>query len=199
MAAILACYAPQAEFCYYPRRFFATRIFTMTFTDTHRRIVLAVSGLASWASIAFAYYYLEKTLYLTPCNLCMMQRLAFALIGFFFLLDAIFWPTYPAARFLMRLFKYLSVFFGIGLAARHLYIQSLPPDQVPACGFDFYTMMDRAPNVFKGLIEAMHGDGDCAIPDTFLGLRIPVWSMILFIGLLVICVVCERAKRQRDY
>jgi len=59
--------------------------------------VLAVSGLASWASIAFAYYYLEKTLYLTPCNLCMMQRLAFALIGFFFLLDAIFWPTHPAA------------------------------------------------------------------------------------------------------
>ena len=145
----------------------------MTFTDTHRRIVLAVSGLASWASIAFAYYYLEKTLYLTPCNLCMMQRLAFALIGFFFLLDAIFWPQQLVARYLMRLFKYLSVFFGIGLA--------------------------RAPNVFKGLIEAMHGDGDCAIPDTFLGLRIPVWSMILFIGLLVICVVCERAKRQWDY
>lgn len=199
MAAILACYAPQVEFCYYPRRFFATRIFTMTFTDTHRRIVLAVSGLASWASIAFAYYYLEKTLYLTPCNLCMMQRLAFALIGFFFLLDAIFWPQQLVARYLMRLFKYLSVFFGIGLAARHLYIQSLPPDQVPACGFDFYTMMDRAPNVFKGLIEAMHGDGDCAIRDTVFGLRIPVWSMILFIGSLVICVVCERAKRQRDY
>ncbi|RKV64836.1 MAG: disulfide bond formation protein B, partial [Neisseria sp.] len=30
MAAILACYAPQVEFCYYPRRFFATRIFIMT-------------------------------------------------------------------------------------------------------------------------------------------------------------------------
>ena len=45
----------------------------------------------------------------------------------------------------------------------------------------------------------MHGDGDCAIRDTVFGLRIPVWSMMLFIGLLVICVVCERAKRQRDY
>jgi disulfide bond formation protein B len=99
----------------------------------------------------------------------------------------------------MRLFKYLSIFFGIGLAARHLYIQSLPPDQVPACGFDFYTMMEKAPSVFHGLIKAMHGDGDCAIRDTVFGLRIPVWSMMLFIGLLVICVVCERAKRQRDY
>jgi disulfide bond formation protein B (disulfide oxidoreductase) len=171
----------------------------MTFTDTHRRIALAVSGLASWASIAFAYYYLEKTLYLTPCNLCMVQRLAFALIGFFFLLDAVCWPSRPAARFLMRLFKYLSVFFGIGLAARHLYIQSLPPDQAPtSCGFDFYTMMEKAPSIFHGLAEAMRGDGDCAIPDTFLGLRIPVWSMILFVGLLVVCVVCERAKAARN-
>ena len=171
----------------------------MTLTDKHRRLVLATCGLAAWGSIAFAYFYLERTLWLTPCNLCMMQRLAFGLIGFFFLLDAICWPSQPVARFLLRLCKYFSIFFGIGLAARHLYIQSLPADKVPACGFDFYTMMDRAPNVFKGLIEAMHGDGDCAIPDTFLGLRIPVWSMILFIGLLVICVVCERAKRQWDY
>ena len=171
----------------------------MTFTDTHRRIVLAVSGLASWASIAFAYYYLEKNAVSHA-----VQPLHDAAAGvrahwLFLLAGRHFWPQQLVARYLMRLFKYLSVFFGIGLAARHLYIQSLPPDQVPACGFDFYTMMDRAPNVFKGLIEAMHGDGDCAIPDTFLGLRIPVWSMILFIGLLVICVVCERAKRQRDY
>ena len=170
----------------------------MTITDNHRRIVLAVSGLASWTSIAFAYFYLEKTLYLTPCNLCMVQRLAFALIGFFFLWDAIFWPARPVARYLLRLCKYASVFFGIGLAARHLYIQSLPPDQVPACGFDFYTLMDRAPNIFKGLLEAMHGDGDCAILDTFLGLRIPVWSMILFVGLLFVCVLCERGKVRRS-
>ena len=170
----------------------------MTFTDTHRRLTLAVCGLASWASIAFAYYYLEKTLYLTPCNLCMMQRLAFALIGFFCLLDAIFWPQRPVARYLMRLFKYLSVFFGIGLAARHLYIQSLPPDQVPACGFDFYTMMEKAPSVFHGFLKAMQGDGDCAIRDTVFGLRIPVWSMILFIGLLFVCIFCERSKTSRN-
>ena len=163
----------------------------MNFTDTHRRIVLAVCGLASWASIAFAYFYLEKTLWLTPCNLCMMQRLAFGLIGFFFLLDAICWPGRPATRFLMRLGKYLSIFFGIGLAARHLYIQ------VPACGFDFYTTLDKN-GFWGGLLTAMHGDGDCATRDLFLGLRIPVWSMLLFVGLLLICVIFERGKPARN-
>ncbi|MDO4643858.1 MAG: disulfide bond formation protein B [Cardiobacteriaceae bacterium] len=177
----------------------------MTITDTHRRLALTISGLGAWASIAFAYYYLEKTLYLTPCNLCMMQRLAFALIGFFFLLDAACWPRSTVGRYLLRLFKYLSIFFGIGLAARHLYIQSLPAEEVPACGFDFYTMMDKSPTIFHGLLKAMHGDGDCAVPDTvfqgtmlqnsLLDLRIPVWSMILFVGLLLICVLCERPKK----
>ena len=165
----------------------------MTFTDTHRRAALAICGLASWASIAFAYFYLERTLWLTPCNLCMMQRLAFGLIGFFFLLDAICWPSRPATRFLMRLGKYLSIFFGIGLAARHLYIQSLPADQVPACGFEFYTTLDKN-GFWGGLLTAMQGDGDCAARDLFLGLRIPVWSMMLFIGLLLVCVICERNK-----
>ena len=44
----------------------------------------------------------------------------------------------------------------------------------------------------------MQGDGDCAIRDTVFGLRIPVWSMILFIGLLFICIFCERSKTSRN-
>ena len=168
----------------------------MSFTNTHRRIALAFCGLASWASIAFSYFYLEKTLYLMPCNLCMMQRLAFALIGFFFLLDAICWPSQSVACFFMRLFKYLSILFGIGLAARHLYIQSLPIDQVPACGFDFYGTLDQN-GIWAGLFKAMQGDGDCATRDMVFGLRIPVWSMMLFTGLLLVCVICERNKTAR--
>ena len=93
----------------------------------------------------------------------------------------------------MRLGKYLSIFFGIGLAARHLYIQSLPADQVPTCGFDFYATLDKN-GFWGGLLTAMQGDGDCATRDLFLGLRIPVWSMMLFIGLLLVCAICERNK-----
>lgn len=90
-----------------------------------------------FASVAFSYFYLEKTLYLNPCPLCMMQRLAFILVGIMFVLDAALWPQGTVGRVLMKSGKYLSIFFGVGLAARHLYIQSLPADQVPACGLDF--------------------------------------------------------------
>ena len=169
----------------------------MTLTDKHRRLVLATCGLAAWGSIAFAYFYLERTLWLTPCNLCMMQRLAFGLIGFFFLLDAICWPSQPVARFLLRLCKYFSIFFGIGLAARHLYINTYQFDKVPACGFDFYATIDKN-GIWAGFAKAMHGDGDCATRDMFFGLRIPVWAMMLFIGLLLVCVICERGKMARD-
>ena len=59
-------------------------------------------------------------------------------------------------------------------------------------------MREKSPTVFHGLLKAMQGDGDCASRDIVFGLRIPVWSMILFVGLLVVCVVCERAKAARN-
>jgi disulfide bond formation protein B (disulfide oxidoreductase) len=59
-------------------------------------------------------------------------------------------------------------------------------------------MMEKAPSVFHGFLKAMQGDGDCAIRDTVFGLRIPVWSMILFIGLLFVCIFCERSKTSRN-
>ena len=168
-------------------------------TDFHRRLGLLFAGLGCFASVAFSYFYLEKTLYLNPCPLCMMQRLAFILVGIMFLLDAALWPQGTVGRVLMKTGKYLSIFFGVGLAARHLYIQSLPADQVPACGLDFYGLMEKN-SVFSGLFKAMQGDGDCAVKDTWplegmFALTIPTWSMILFIALLLVCIITERPKR----
>ena len=153
----------------------------------------ALIGLGCFGAIAFAYFYLENTLFLNPCPLCMMQRLAFGLAGLAFLLDALLAPRGTVGRWLIRLFKRLSIFFGMGLAARHLYIQSLPPDQVPACGLDFYALMKRN-ELFSGLWQAMQGDGDCATKDLFWGLSIPLWSMILFVGLLLLTVLLVPRK-----
>ena len=168
-------------------------------TDFHRRLGLLLAGLGCFTSVAFSYFYLEKTLYLNPCPLCMMQRLAFILVGIMFVLDAALWPQGTVGRVLMKSGKYLSIFFGVGLAARHLYIQSLPADQVPACGLDFYGLMEKN-SVFSGLFKAMQGDGDCAVKDTWplegmFALTIPTWSMILFIALLLVCIITERPKR----
>lgn len=167
-------------------------------TDTTRRRILLIAGLVCFASIAFAYFYLEKTLYLSPCPLCIMQRIAFALVGIMFILDAALWPQGKIGSVLMKTGKYLSIFFGIGLAARHLYIQSLPADQVPSCGLDFYGLMENSP-FFSGIAQAMMGTGNCATQDTWplqgmFAMTIPTWSMILFIALLLICIISERRR-----
>ncbi len=158
-------------------------------TDNIKRLFLGLSGLFSWALILFAWYYLENTLYLAPCTLCIMQRVAFALVGLFFLIEALCWPKSTFVRVILRSCTYLSVFFGIGLAARHLYIQSLPPEQAPACGFDFWGTLSHE-GFWGGIWKSMQGSGECTSTDPFMGLTIPTWSMAAFLFLLLIAILC---------
>ncbi len=156
-------------------------------TDNTKRSMLIFCGLGSWGLILFAWLYLEKTLYLAPCPLCMMQRVAFGIAGFFILLEGLLWPIRPFPRGTLLLGKYLGIFLGIGLASRHLYIQSHPAE-VAACGFDFWGLLDQD-GFWQGILTAMKGTGDCATIDYFLGLPIPMWSLMAFIGLLFIAIV----------
>lgn len=165
-------------------------------SDKTKRFVLIVSGLGSWALILFAWLYLEKTLYLAPCPLCMMQRVAFFLVGLMFIIEAVCWPHRPVTRYLVLLGKYAAIFFGIGLAARHLWIQSLPPDEVPACGLDFWGTLNHN-GFLAGIAKSMQGTGDCAVPDKFLFFTIPMWSMAAFIGLLLIAIIFGQAAARR--
>lgn len=170
-------------------------------TEQQRRSILFLSGLGAWGLIVFAWLYLEKTLYLAPCPLCMMQRIAFAIAGSFMMFEAFFWPTCPVSRNILMIGKYFGIFLGLGLAARHLYIQSLPASEVPACGFDFWGTLDKN-GFWNGILQSMQGTGDCAVVDTFLGLPIPQWSMIAFVGLLIIAVIFGNPRErfpQRRY
>ena len=69
------------------------------------------------------------------------------------------------------------------VAGRHVWLQSLPPDQVPACGPSLEYMLDAFP-LGKTLKMVFTGSGECAEVDwTFLGLAMPAWSLIFFIAL----------------
>lgn len=162
----------------------------------NRRWVLGASGLACWAAVAFAYFYLERTLYMVPCPLCMMQRLAFGLIGLAFLVEAIANPKSALGYRLARIFTFLSIGFGMALAARHIHIQNLPAGEAPKCGLDFYGLVEK--DWFSGLWQAMQGTGDCATRDLFWGLTLPTWSMMLFVGLLLIAVLCGKPRVRKD-
>ena len=83
---------------------------------------------------------------------------------------------------------------GIGLALRHLWIQSLPPDQVPACGMGIGYMLETLP-LADVITRTLQGSGECAKVDLVLGLSIPAWTLILFVVLVGCYLVADGSNR----
>lgn len=126
--------------------------------------------------------YLQYVKHLDPCPLCMVQRLIFIAILVVFALAALQGPKRVGERVYAVLIALLSL-SGVGVAARHIWIQNLPKDQLPTCGPGLDYMLETMPmaNVLK---ELMHGSGECAEKSwTFLTLGIPEWSLLCYLGL----------------
>jgi protein dithiol:quinone oxidoreductase len=107
----------------------------------HRRALDVAAALACFAMFGFAIY-LQSARNLEPCPLCIFQRIAVVALGVAFLLAAAL-PALP--RFLAwfaTAFVALAAFAGAGVAGRHVYIQSLPPGQVPVCGATLDYMLE---------------------------------------------------------
>lgn len=133
----------------------------------------------SCAGLLAAAYYFEYVLYLDPCPLCMVQRLATALIGVFFLL-AFFvrnWSWLLRACLLLALGAGI---LGVWSADHHIWLQGLPKEEVPACGPSIDYLIETLP--LTELLDVMlEGDGNCA--ETvwgFLGLSMPQWTLLWF-------------------
>lgn len=118
---------------------------------------------------------------LEPCPLCMTQRFFFCLIGFFAFAAII----HKQKQNVYAAFTSLSAIGGTAAAGRQVWLQHLPPDQVPACGPSLQYMLETFPigDTFRALIT---GDGNCAeVVWSFLGLSMPEWALLWFVGLLV--------------
>lgn len=149
-----------------------------------RRLVFLLIFLVCAALMAVAFY-MEYVMGLEPCPLCWLQRIAISVVGILALIAALHNPKGWGGR-IYGLF--LAVFSAVGgaLAGRQLWLQSLPEDQVPACGPSVDYLLDVMPilDVFR---IALQGTGDCAqVVWRFLGLSIPGWTAIFFTLLFVI-------------
>ncbi len=132
-------------------------------------------------AMAFAMY-LQYVLNLEPCPLCVFQRVAMISLALVWLLAAIHGPK-GAGRWVYTVLATAAAGAGVAIAARHVWLQGLPPDQVPACGPSLDYMLDIAP-LKEVIATVLKGDGDCAeIKGAFLGLSIPAWTLISFVGL----------------
>jgi len=140
---------------------------------------LYLAGALTVAVLFGAALYLQYVLREEPCPLCMVQRVIFIVIGVLFFVAALHNATQLGARIYSGLIA-VTALGGIAVAARHIWIQHLPKDQVPACGPGLDFMLKHFPlsDVWQ---ELMHGSGECAAKGwTFLSMGIPEWSLLCY-------------------
>lgn len=144
------------------------------------RGLFGLTALASLGLILFALY-LQHVVGEHPCPLCITQRLFVIGVGLLGL-GAFLHNPGPAGRRVWSALQLLGALGGGGVAARHVWIQHLPADQVPACGPGLEYMFANFP--FRQALELLFmGDGNCAeIGWTFLTLSIPAWTLVAFTG-----------------
>ncbi|MFU8763556.1 MAG: disulfide bond formation protein B [Haliea sp.] len=147
---------------------------------------LVYFGLALLALFAMLFaWYLEYQVGLNPCPLCMTQRVFVVAGGLVALLAFLHNPAGWGRR-AYGLLCAASAAGGGAVAARHVWLQHLPPDQVPACGPSLEYMLDTLP-FRETLSMVLMGDGNCAETHwTLLGFSIPEQTLMLFVVLTLI-------------
>ena len=141
-----------------------------------------VGFLLSFGLIGAALY-IEHGLLMMPCPLCILQRIAFAALGVVFLVGGLHAPKGAGGRRAYGLLALLPAAFGAYVAGRHVWIQSLPPSEIPSCtslGLDY---MIESMGAFRALATALQGSGECAKVDAIFGVSIPMWALLWFVGL----------------
>jgi disulfide bond formation protein DsbB len=160
------------------------------------RMLSLGGGLACILGLAFALY-LQHFRGYEPCPMCIFQRVAMAGAGVVFLLGAIHGPK-AGGRWVYALLAAIGAGAGALIAGRHVWLQSLPPDQVPACGPALDYLLDMMP-VMEVVQLVLKGDGNCAKIDAqWLGLSLPMWTMIAFIGFALYALLMPLLSRRSE-
>jgi disulfide bond formation protein DsbB len=147
---------------------------------TRRQLCLA-AALACAAMMGFALV-AQHGLKLEPCPLCVMQRIAVISLGIMFLLAAIHDAGPVGARFWGIVTASVAA-AGAVVSGRHVWLQSLPPDQVPECGPGLDYIMEVFP-LTEALSMVFAGSGECAeVVWRFLGFSMPTWVLICLVSL----------------
>ena len=134
--------------------------------------------------------YFQYTAYMLPCPWCIIQRYLYTAIA----LTCAITAFRPAA---LRRGAALGAFFGlvgIGAATWLVWVQAHPS---VSCGIDpVETSLNKIPTA-KLLPFLFKANGLCTTEyDPILGLSMPVWSLLAFIGMtLVLGFVATRRRR----
>lgn len=135
-----------------------------------------------------ASFYLEFGVSLRPCFLCQMQRgflAAFTLIN---LVAALHDPKRGA----LHLYGLASIGFallGALTAVRQVLLQNAAPDQAADCWPSLHYMIENL-SFWQALQLTVKGTVDCVETNwTLFDLSLPEWSLLFFVGMLVVGVM----------
>ena len=119
---------------------------------------------------------------LEPCPLCISQRLAILATGIVFLIAALHNPG-ATGRKTYAILGTVVALCGGSISTRHIWIQNLPPDEVPECGPGLEYIFENFP-LTETIKLMLSGTGECAeIEWTFLGFSMPAWTLVAFLML----------------
>jgi protein dithiol:quinone oxidoreductase len=146
------------------------------------RRTLNLVGFAACAALLGFALYSQFKLGLEPCPLCIFQRIGVAFAGVFFLLAAVHNPK-GNGRYAYAVLIGLGAVATFGVAARHVYVQHLPPGSLPSCGAPLAILLKFTP-VFTLIKKVLTGSGECGeVNWRFLGLAMPTWVLLWAVAL----------------
>jgi len=127
-----------------------------------------------------ALFYFQMHLGLMPCPLCVSQRVFAILTG---LIALTAYVHNPGSRG-RKVYAGLTATTALGgalVAGRQVWLQSLPEDQIPACGPTLDWMLESNFPLAEVLAAMFLGEGSCAeIKWQLLGLSIPGGTLDAF-------------------
>jgi disulfide bond formation protein DsbB len=141
------------------------------------RRALNLAGLLCCIGLLAYAWYSQGVLKVEPCPLCIFQRIGVAATGVAFLMAWLHSPNGWGARAYGVLVA-ITALLTMAVAARHIWIQHLPDDAVPACGATLNYMLEVFP-LTDVIRKVLTGSGEChQVNWSFLTLAMPTWVLI---------------------
>lgn len=163
------------------------------FLNPPRPFYLALA-LFCGALLGFGYY-LQFGKGLEPCPLCILQRIAYMAV----LVAAVIGMGHAPTGRWHRLYDALIAAFaatGTAIASRQVWLQHLPPGQVPECGPGLDYLLEVFP-LAEAVQKVFSGSGECADVDwTLMSLSIAEWSLLCFVLLAAAAVIHGFSSRR---
>jgi len=142
-------------------------------------------------------HFLEYEYMVSPCPMCMLQRIVFWVLGGVFLLGAIF-NFKSLLRYLYSIAIIILSGIGFAIAARQFWLQYFAPPQTVSCSASLERLIDLYP-FLDALKMALSGSPECATIDfTIFTISVAGWSVVLFGSLTIVsCYILYLQKKGR--